>query len=166
MERMKRLRAAQLNRTFQGQVLSATQKRAVEERERLARAQLERAARLREGSPPRRARSPEYSPPRLSASPRPCHRPPLVPPLLARALQQGRPPEPLGSVRRWAYPRGSPRLSLRRQCPRLRRRPACRSLPAVPCPTGLHSLMLAASWGAALFAVVAAWPATASACMC
>ena len=69
MERMKRLRAAQLNRTFQGQVLTATQKRAVEERERLARAQIERAARLRETSPPRRGRSPEYSPPRWSAPP-------------------------------------------------------------------------------------------------
>ena len=68
---MKRLRAAQLNRTFQGQVLSATQKRAVEERERLARAQIERAARQRDHSPPRRTYSPQGSPVRLSAPPRP-----------------------------------------------------------------------------------------------
>ena len=115
MERMKRLRAAQLNRTFQGQVLTATQKRAVEERERLARAQIERSARLREGSPPRRARSPEYSPPRLSAPPA-CHRPPLVPPLPG-PCSRGCPPEPLGSVLAGACPRGSPRSSASRLCP-------------------------------------------------
>ncbi|KAK9815195.1 hypothetical protein WJX73_010573 [Symbiochloris irregularis] len=45
MERLKRLRAAQLNKTFQNEVLTNTQKRAAEERERQARMQIERAAR-------------------------------------------------------------------------------------------------------------------------
>ena len=67
MERMKRLRAAQLNRTFQGQVLSAAQKKAGEERERQALASRERAARayspLRSYSPARgRSRSRLFAP--------------------------------------------------------------------------------------------------------
>lgn len=63
MERLKRLRAAQLNKTFQNEVLTNAQKRAVEERDRVARLQIERAARAY--SPP--PRSP--SPPRLQALP-------------------------------------------------------------------------------------------------
>lgn len=61
MERLKRLRAAQLNKTFQNEVLTNTQRRALEERDRVARLQIERAARAY--SPP--PRSP--SPPRLHA---------------------------------------------------------------------------------------------------
>lgn len=44
MERLKRLRAAQLNKTFQKDVLSNAQKKANEERDRHARLQIERVA--------------------------------------------------------------------------------------------------------------------------
>lgn len=61
MERLKRLRAAQLNKTFQKDVLSTAQKKAVEERDRKARLQIERVAsedgargRSRSRSPPAR----------------------------------------------------------------------------------------------------------------
>lgn len=62
MERLKRLRAAQLNKTFQNEVLTQAQRKATEERDRAARLQIERAA--RQYSPPRRSPSP---PPRLQA---------------------------------------------------------------------------------------------------
>ncbi len=45
MQRMKRLRAAQLNTTIQKDSLGAAQKKANEERDRQARAQIERSAR-------------------------------------------------------------------------------------------------------------------------
>jgi hypothetical protein len=45
MERLKRLRLAQLNKTFQKEVLSNTQKKANEERDRHARLQIERSIR-------------------------------------------------------------------------------------------------------------------------
>lgn len=61
MERLKRLRAAQLNKTFQNEVLTQAQRKATEERDRAARLQIERAAR-------------QYSPPRRSPSPPPRRR--------------------------------------------------------------------------------------------
>lgn len=61
MERLKRLRAAQLDKTFQKDVLSSTQRKAAEERDRAARLQIERAALERRRSP---------VPPRLSSPPR------------------------------------------------------------------------------------------------
>ena len=64
MERMKRLRAAQLNRTFQKDVLSNAHKKANEERDRYARLQIERNA-----FESRRSPSP---PPRLSDICSPC----------------------------------------------------------------------------------------------
>ena len=64
MERMKRLRAAALNKTFQKDVLTTTQKKANEERDRLARLQHERVALER-----RRSRSPS---PRSQAHTPPC----------------------------------------------------------------------------------------------
>ena len=56
MERLKRLRAAQLNKTFQKDVLSNAQKKANEERDRHARLQIERVAydKRRSPSPPSR----------------------------------------------------------------------------------------------------------------
>lgn len=61
MERLKRLRAAQLNKTFQKDVLTNAQRKANEERDRAARLQIERVAYAdQRGSP-----SP---PPRLSNS--------------------------------------------------------------------------------------------------
>ncbi len=52
MQRMKRLRAAQLNTTIQKDSLGAAQKKAVEEKDRQARAQIERAARERRSRSP------------------------------------------------------------------------------------------------------------------
>ena len=65
MERLKRLRAAQLNKTFQKDMLSTAQKRVNEERDRNARLQIERIAVERRRSP-----SPRLSEPSLmSAAP-------------------------------------------------------------------------------------------------
>ena len=63
MERMKRLRAAQLNKTFQKDVLSNAQKKANEERDRNARLQIERNAyeSRRSPSPASRLSEPCYS---------------------------------------------------------------------------------------------------------
>ena len=67
MERLKRLRAAQINKAFQKEALTTAQKRLAEERDKRARETLERSA-LR-----RRTPSPD-SPRRLHA--RPCPLPP------------------------------------------------------------------------------------------
>jgi hypothetical protein len=68
MERLKRLRAAQINKAFQKEALTSAQKRLAEERDRRARETLERSA-LR-----RRTPSPD-SPRRLHALPSfPCPR--------------------------------------------------------------------------------------------
>ena len=56
MERMKRLRAAQINKTFQQEQLSVAQKRLAQERDRQARLQIERVALESR----RRSRSPNY----------------------------------------------------------------------------------------------------------
>lgn len=52
MERLKRLRAAQLNKTFQKEVMSTAQRRLQEEKDRAARESLQRAAWRRSPSPP------------------------------------------------------------------------------------------------------------------
>ena len=62
MERLKRLRAAQLNKTFQKEVMTAAQRKLQEEKDRAARESLQRAAWRRSPSPPS---------PRCPACPRP-----------------------------------------------------------------------------------------------
>ena len=52
MERLKRLRAAQLNKTYQKEVVSTQQRKLQEERDRAARESLQRAAYRRSPSPP------------------------------------------------------------------------------------------------------------------
>ena len=52
MERLKRLRAAQLNKTFQKEVMTAAQRKLQEEKDRAARESLQRAAWRRSPSPP------------------------------------------------------------------------------------------------------------------
>ena len=52
MERLKRLRAAQLNKTFQKEVMTAAQRRLQDEKDRAARESLQRAAWRRSPSPP------------------------------------------------------------------------------------------------------------------
>jgi len=56
MERLKRLRAAQLNKTFQKEVMTVAQRQLQEEKDRAARESLQRAAWRRSPSPP----SPRY----------------------------------------------------------------------------------------------------------
>ena len=52
MERLKRLRAAQLNKTFQKEVMTTAQRKLQEEKDRAARESLQRAAWRRSPSPP------------------------------------------------------------------------------------------------------------------
>ena len=67
MERLKRLRAAQLNKTFQKDVLSNAQRKATEERDRSARLQIERNAYENRRSPSPHHRLSEPCSPRLPA---------------------------------------------------------------------------------------------------